>query len=167
MIPRKYFIIQWIISIVCISLNCRPERAVLFFFLGVTLINIHSSYVDFFFGRYWASLRNLVVSLLNSMKSIISLLFLLFLFIVVFALLGMQLFGGQWVMGNYGEVGTFPDVSFVGLSEPGSNVTLSFCYRFHKFIRWKKITVLMDVPLAFSLPFVLVCAELLTISHEV
>lgn len=45
--------------------------------------------------RYWASLRNLVVSLLNSMKSIISLLFLLFLFIVVFALLGMQLFGGQ------------------------------------------------------------------------
>ena len=33
--------------------------------------------------------------LLNSMKSIISLLFLLFLFIVVFALLGMQLFGGQ------------------------------------------------------------------------
>lgn len=47
--------------------------------------------------RYWNSLRNLVVSLLNSMKSIISLLFLLFLFIVVFALLGMQLFGGQWV----------------------------------------------------------------------
>ncbi|KAG9337341.1 hypothetical protein JZ751_028909 [Albula glossodonta] len=45
--------------------------------------------------RYWNSLRNLVVSLLNSMKSIISLLFLLFLFIVVFALLGMQLFGGH------------------------------------------------------------------------
>ena len=45
--------------------------------------------------RYWSSLRNLVVSLLNSMKSIISLLFLLFLFIVVFALQGMQLFGGQ------------------------------------------------------------------------
>ena len=38
-----------------------------------------------------------MVSLLNSMKSIISLLFLLFLFIVVFALLGMQLFGGQSV----------------------------------------------------------------------
>lgn len=46
--------------------------------------------------RYWASLRNLVVSLMSSMKSIISLLFLLFLFIVVFALLGMQLFGGRW-----------------------------------------------------------------------
>uniref|UniRef100_A0A2K5CVP8 Voltage-dependent P/Q-type calcium channel subunit alpha n=1 Tax=Aotus nancymaae TaxID=37293 RepID=A0A2K5CVP8_AOTNA len=53
---------------------------------------------------YWASLRNLVVSLLNSMKSIISLLFLLFLFIVVFALLGMQLFGGQF---NFDE-GTPP-----------------------------------------------------------
>jgi hypothetical protein len=30
------------------------------------------------------------------MRSIISLLFLLFLFIVIFALLGMQLFGGEW-----------------------------------------------------------------------
>lgn len=45
--------------------------------------------------RYWASLRNLVISLLNSMRSIISLLFLLFLFILIFALLGMQLFGGE------------------------------------------------------------------------
>lgn len=45
-----------------------------------------------------------MVSLLNSMKSIISLLFLLFLFIVVFALLGMQLFGGQF---NFDE-GTPP-----------------------------------------------------------
>lgn len=53
-------------------------------------------------NRYWNSLRNLVVSLLNSMKSIISLLFLLFLFIVVFALLGMQLFGGQYVRGVRG-----------------------------------------------------------------
>lgn len=50
------------------------------------------------FSRYWASLRNLVVSLMSSMKSIISLLFLLFLFIVVFALLGMQLFGGRYVV---------------------------------------------------------------------
>ena len=45
--------------------------------------------------RYWASLRNLVISLLSSMRSIISLLFLLFLFILIFALLGMQLFGGE------------------------------------------------------------------------
>ena len=46
--------------------------------------------------RYWASLRNLVASLLNSMRSIASLLLLLFLFIVIFALLGMQLFGGRF-----------------------------------------------------------------------
>ncbi|CAH8494838.1 unnamed protein product [Dicrocoelium dendriticum] len=46
--------------------------------------------------RYWASLRNLVLSLLNSMRSILSLLFLLFLFILIFALLGMQLFGGDF-----------------------------------------------------------------------
>ena len=45
--------------------------------------------------RHWASLRNLVVSLLSSMRSIVSLLFLLFLFILIFALLGMQLFGGE------------------------------------------------------------------------
>ena len=58
--------------------------------------------------RYWNSLRNLVVSLLNSMKSIISLLFLLFLFIVVFALLGMQLFGGQWVIISLACPALFP-----------------------------------------------------------
>jgi len=37
-----------------------------------------------------------VTSLLNSMRSIASLLLLLFLFIVIFALLGMQLFGGKF-----------------------------------------------------------------------
>lgn len=43
--------------------------------------------------RYWNGLRNLVASLLNSLRSIISLLLLLFLFLVIFALLGMQVFG--------------------------------------------------------------------------
>ena len=47
-------------------------------------------------SRYWTSLRNLVTSLINSMRSIASLLLLLFLFIVIFALLGMQLFGGKF-----------------------------------------------------------------------
>jgi voltage-dependent calcium channel L type alpha-1D len=46
--------------------------------------------------RYWTSLRNLVTSLINSMRSIASLLLLLFLFIIIFALLGMQLFGGKF-----------------------------------------------------------------------
>lgn len=46
--------------------------------------------------RYWTSLNNLVASLLNSVRSIASLLLLLFLFIVIFALLGMQVFGGKF-----------------------------------------------------------------------
>ncbi|XP_028853746.1 calcium channel, voltage-dependent, L type, alpha 1S subunit, a [Denticeps clupeoides] len=46
--------------------------------------------------KYWTSLSNLVVSLLNSVRSIASLLLLLFLFIVIFALLGMQVFGGKF-----------------------------------------------------------------------
>lgn len=37
-----------------------------------------------------------MASLLNSMKSIASLLLLLFLFIIIFSLLGMQLFGGKF-----------------------------------------------------------------------
>ncbi|OQV25674.1 Voltage-dependent L-type calcium channel subunit alpha-1C [Hypsibius exemplaris] len=45
---------------------------------------------------YWTALRNLVTSLLNSIRSIVSLLLLLFLFILIFALLGMQLFGGKF-----------------------------------------------------------------------
>lgn len=46
--------------------------------------------------RYWTSLNNLVASLLNSVRSIASLLLLLFLFIVIFSLLGMQVFGGKF-----------------------------------------------------------------------
>lgn len=48
------------------------------------------------FYRYWTSLSNLVASLLNSVRSIASLLLLLFLFIVIFSLLGMQVFGGKF-----------------------------------------------------------------------
>jgi len=60
-------------------------------------VNTDSASVAMRVARYWASLRNLVISLLSSMRSIISLLFLLFLFILIFALLGMQLFGGESV----------------------------------------------------------------------
>jgi hypothetical protein len=42
--------------------------------------------------RYWSSLRNLVVALMNAISSILSLLLLLFLFIFIFALLGMQVY---------------------------------------------------------------------------
>uniref|UniRef100_A0A4W3J3S5 Voltage-dependent L-type calcium channel subunit alpha n=1 Tax=Callorhinchus milii TaxID=7868 RepID=A0A4W3J3S5_CALMI len=53
--------------------------------------------------RHWTSLSNLVASLLNSMRSIASLLLLLFLFIIIFSLLGMQLFGGKF---NFDETQT-------------------------------------------------------------
>uniref|UniRef100_A0A8C7L3P6 Voltage-dependent L-type calcium channel subunit alpha n=1 Tax=Oncorhynchus kisutch TaxID=8019 RepID=A0A8C7L3P6_ONCKI len=52
------------------------------------------------FSRYWTSLSNLVVSLLNSTPSIACLLLLLFLFIVIFSLLGMQVFGGKFNFPN-------------------------------------------------------------------
>uniref|UniRef100_A0A671YB64 Voltage-dependent L-type calcium channel subunit alpha n=1 Tax=Sparus aurata TaxID=8175 RepID=A0A671YB64_SPAAU len=50
--------------------------------------------------RYWTSLSNLVASLLNSVRSIACLLLLLFLFIVIFSLLGMQVFGGKFNFPN-------------------------------------------------------------------
>uniref|UniRef100_A0A8C7KYW8 Voltage-dependent L-type calcium channel subunit alpha n=1 Tax=Oncorhynchus kisutch TaxID=8019 RepID=A0A8C7KYW8_ONCKI len=50
--------------------------------------------------KYWTSLSNLVVSLLNSTPSIACLLLLLFLFIVIFSLLGMQVFGGKFNFPN-------------------------------------------------------------------
>merc|ERR1719376_1263132 len=46
--------------------------------------------------RYWASMGNLVKSLVNSIASINALLVLLMLFIFIFALLGMQIFGGKF-----------------------------------------------------------------------
>ncbi|XP_048859037.1 dihydropyridine-sensitive L-type skeletal muscle calcium channel subunit alpha-1-like isoform X1 [Brienomyrus brachyistius] len=51
--------------------------------------------------KYWKSISNLVASLLNSVRSIASLLLLLFLFIVIFSLLGMQVFGGKFNFPEY------------------------------------------------------------------
>ena len=47
--------------------------------------------------RFWPTLRNLVLSFVGGMKSIISLLFILCIFVALFALLGMSLFGGEYV----------------------------------------------------------------------
>ena len=47
-------------------------------------------------SRYWGSMGNLVKSLVNSIASINALLVLLMLFIFIFALLGMQIFGGKF-----------------------------------------------------------------------
>ncbi|RMB90015.1 hypothetical protein DUI87_33572 [Hirundo rustica rustica] len=64
--------------------------------LGISVLRCVRLLRVFKVTRHWASLSNLVGSLLNSMKSIASLLLLLFLFIIIFALLGMQLFGGKF-----------------------------------------------------------------------
>ena len=72
--------------------------------LGVSVLRCVRLLRIFKVTRYWSSLRNLVVSLLNSMRSIASLLLLLALFIIITALLGMQLFGGKF---NYTEESMF------------------------------------------------------------
>ncbi|XP_036299084.2 voltage-dependent L-type calcium channel subunit alpha-1S, partial [Pipistrellus kuhlii] len=64
--------------------------------LGVSVLRCIRLLRLFKVTKYWTSLSNLVASLLNSIRSIASLLLLLFLFIVIFALLGMQLFGGRY-----------------------------------------------------------------------
>ncbi|XP_053529886.1 calcium channel, voltage-dependent, L type, alpha 1D subunit, a isoform X2 [Ictalurus punctatus] len=64
--------------------------------LGISVLRCVRLLRIFKVTRHWASLSNLVASLLNSLKSIASLLLLLFLFIIIFALLGMQVFGGKF-----------------------------------------------------------------------
>ncbi|KAL0859668.1 hypothetical protein ABMA27_010787 [Loxostege sticticalis] len=69
--------------------------------LGISVLRCVRLLRVFKVTRYWRSLSNLVASLLNSIQSIASLLLLLFLFIMIFALLGMQVFGGKF---NYDPV---------------------------------------------------------------
>ncbi|XP_069693173.1 muscle calcium channel subunit alpha-1 isoform X6 [Periplaneta americana] len=68
--------------------------------LGVSVLRCVRLLRVFKVTKYWRSLSNLVASLLNSIQSIASLLLLLFLFIVIFALLGMQVFGGKFDFNN-------------------------------------------------------------------
>ncbi|XP_063303732.1 voltage-dependent L-type calcium channel subunit alpha-1C isoform X2 [Pelobates fuscus] len=71
--------------------------------LGISVLRCVRLLRIFKITRYWNSLSNLVASLLNSVRSIASLLLLLFLFIIIFSLLGMQLFGGKF---NFDEMPT-------------------------------------------------------------
>lgn len=64
--------------------------------LGISVLRCVRLLRVFKVTKYWRSLSNLVASLLNSIQSIFSLLLLLFLFIIIFALLGMQVFGGRF-----------------------------------------------------------------------
>ena len=84
-----FVVIASIIEFVLIYIGLMPP-------LGISVLRCVRLLRVFKVTRYWTALRNLVASLLNSMKSIASLLLLLFLFIVIFALLGMQMFGGKF-----------------------------------------------------------------------
>ncbi|KAK3102999.1 hypothetical protein FSP39_015655 [Pinctada imbricata] len=85
----SFIVLCSIIELILILTKVMPP-------LGVSVLRCARLLRVFKATRYWSSLRNLVASLLNSMRSIASLLLLLFLFIVICALLGMQLFGGRF-----------------------------------------------------------------------
>merc|ERR1719402_552233 len=73
--------------------------------LGMSVLRCIRLLRAFKVTRYWASMGNLVKSLVNSIASINALLVLLILFIFIFALLGMQIFGGRFK--NEESRGTF------------------------------------------------------------
>uniref|UniRef100_A0A8C4YCT9 Voltage-dependent L-type calcium channel subunit alpha n=1 Tax=Gopherus evgoodei TaxID=1825980 RepID=A0A8C4YCT9_9SAUR len=78
-----------ILEIILVEINVMSP-------LGISVLRCIRLLRIFKITRYWTSLSNLVASLLNSVRSIASLLLLLFLFIIIFSLLGMQLFGGKY-----------------------------------------------------------------------
>ncbi|GAB6020081.1 Voltage-dependent calcium channel type D subunit alpha-1 [Chamberlinius hualienensis] len=84
-----FVVISSILEVVLTNTEVMPQ-------LGVSVLRCVRLLRVFKVTKYWKSLSNLVASLLNSMRSIASLLLLLFLFIVIFALLGMQVFGGRF-----------------------------------------------------------------------
>uniref|UniRef100_A0A8C3RMC7 Voltage-dependent L-type calcium channel subunit alpha n=1 Tax=Chelydra serpentina TaxID=8475 RepID=A0A8C3RMC7_CHESE len=78
-----------IVEVILVEINVMSP-------LGISVLRCIRLLRIFKITRYWTSLSNLVASLLNSVRSIASLLLLLFLFIIIFSLLGMQLFGGKY-----------------------------------------------------------------------
>ncbi|XP_076316388.1 muscle calcium channel subunit alpha-1-like isoform X2 [Tachypleus tridentatus] len=97
-----FVVISSILEMVLTYMHVMPP-------LGVSVLRCVRLLRIFKVTKYWASLRNLVASLINSMRSIASLLLLLFLFIVIFALLGMQVFGGKF---NFVETEDKPRSNF-------------------------------------------------------
>ncbi|XP_054168934.1 muscle calcium channel subunit alpha-1-like [Oppia nitens] len=84
-----FVVISSILEVVLTTSDVMPP-------LGVSVLRCVRLLRIFKVTKYWTSLRNLVASLINSMRAIASLLLLLFLFIVIFSLLGMQVFGGKF-----------------------------------------------------------------------
>uniref|UniRef100_T1E1N8 Voltage-dependent L-type calcium channel subunit alpha n=1 Tax=Cupiennius salei TaxID=6928 RepID=T1E1N8_CUPSA len=97
-----FVVISSILEMVLLYTDVMPP-------LGVSVLRCVRLLRIFKVTKYWTSLCNLVASLINSVRSIASLLLLLFLFIVIFALLGMQVFGGRF---NYKELEEKPRHNF-------------------------------------------------------
>ena len=64
--------------------------------LGISVLRALKLLKLFKFTRYWNSLKNLIGALMGSIKAILSLMVLLLLFLGIFTLLGMTLFGGKF-----------------------------------------------------------------------
>ena len=64
--------------------------------LGISVLRALKLLKLFKFTRYWNSLKNLIGALMHSIQAILSLMVLLLLFLMIFALLGMTLFGGKF-----------------------------------------------------------------------
>merc|ERR1719277_183841 len=93
-------VISSIMEFVLVSQEIMPP-------LGMSVLRCIRLLRAFKVTRYWASMGNLVKSLVNSIASINALLVLLILFIFIFALLGMQIFGGRFATGEDAERSTF------------------------------------------------------------
>merc|ERR1719348_806711 len=91
-------VISSIMEFILVSQEIMPP-------LGMSVLRCIRLLRAFKVTRYWASMGNLVKSLVNSIASINALLVLLILFIFIFALLGMQIFGGRFK--NEESRGTF------------------------------------------------------------
>jgi hypothetical protein len=88
--------------------------------------------------RYWKALSNLVNSLTNSIESIASLLLLLFLFMCIFALLGMQVFGARF---NYDQLAEMPRGNFDSFYQSLLTV-FQVKWKSHHFFRWRVFFVM-------------------------
>ena len=95
--------IHWIEAVIAWKATTASLYELCFWFILASLSPCTFSFMIRFaialfvsFSRYWKSLSSLFKSLIGSIESIASLLVLLFLFMCIFALLGMQVFGAKF-----------------------------------------------------------------------
>jgi len=84
-----FVVLSSILELILTNENVMPP-------LGLSVLRCVRLLRVFKVTRYWQSMGNLVKSLVNSIASINALLVLLMLFIFIFALLGMQIFGAKF-----------------------------------------------------------------------